>query len=80
MGILRAGARPYARRMTSRPRTSRRSARDRIERLCGAGLTPKTLRERVLAALRPVLEYDAHVWLLTDPVTRVGTSHWPTCR
>jgi DNA-binding CsgD family transcriptional regulator len=54
--------------------TTRRAARDRIERLCGAGLTPKTLREQVLAALRVVLEYDAHVWLLTDPVTRVGTS------
>jgi DNA-binding CsgD family transcriptional regulator len=60
--------------MASRPSPDRRSARHRIERLCGAGLTPKALREQVLAALRPVLEYDAHVWLLTDPVTRVGTS------
>ena len=48
--------------------------RDRIERLCGAGLTPKALREQVLAALRPALAFDAHVWLLTDPVTRVCTS------
>jgi DNA-binding CsgD family transcriptional regulator len=54
--------------------TSRRAVRDRIERLCGAGLTPKTFREQVLAALRPALPFDAHVWLLTDPVTRVGTS------
>ncbi len=53
---------------------SRRELLDRIERLCGAGLTPKALREQVLAALRPTLAYDAHVWLLTDPVTRVGTS------
>ena len=28
----------------------------------------------MLVALRPVLKYDAHVWLLTDPLTRVGTS------
>jgi DNA-binding CsgD family transcriptional regulator len=54
--------------------TSRRAVRDRVERLCGAGLTPKALREQVLAALHPLLEYDAHVWLLTDPTTRVGTS------
>ena len=60
--------------MTSRPSSGGRNVRDRIERLCRAGLTPKALREQVLAALRPVLEYDAHVWLLTDPVTRVGTS------
>ena len=53
---------------------SRSELRDRIERLCAAGLTPKALREQVLAALRPALKYDAHVWLLTDPVTRVGTS------
>ena len=53
---------------------SRRELLDRIERICGAGLTPKVLREQVLAALRPALAYDAHVWLLTDPVTRVGTS------
>jgi DNA-binding CsgD family transcriptional regulator len=60
--------------MTGRPISSRRSVRDRIERLCGAGLTPKAFREQVLAALRPALPFDAHVWLLTDPVTRVGTS------
>lgn len=28
----------------------------------------------VLALLRPIVAFDAHVWLLTDPVTRVGTS------
>jgi DNA-binding CsgD family transcriptional regulator len=60
--------------MASRPSTDRRRVRDRIERLCGQDLTPKALREQVLAALRQVLGYDAHVWLLTDPVTRVGTS------
>ena len=54
--------------------TSRRETRDRIERLCAGDLSPKVLREKVIAQLRPVLRYDAHVWLLTDPVTRVGTS------
>lgn len=53
---------------------SRQEVRGRIERLCDAGLTPKALRERAVAVLRPELRFDAHVWLLTDPVTRVGTS------
>ncbi|MGW4350469.1 helix-turn-helix transcriptional regulator [Nocardia sp. NPDC004582] len=49
-------------------------AREAIDRLCGGTLTAKALRERVLAEIRRVVPYDAHVWLLTDPVTRVGTS------
>ena len=47
---------------------------DRVDRLGAEELTAKRLREQVLAALRQVLAYDAHVWLLTDPVTRVATS------
>ena len=46
----------------------------RIERLCARTLNAKALRERVLAELGRGLAFDAHVWLLTDPVTRVGTS------
>ena len=46
----------------------------RVERLGGAGLTAKAYRERVLAELRSVLPFDGHVWLLTDPITRIGTS------
>ena len=53
---------------------SRTSVLDRVERLGAAGLTVKAYRERVLDDLRAVLPYDGHVWLLTDPVTRVGTS------
>ena len=53
---------------------SRTAVLDRVERLLRAGLTAKAFRERVLAELRPVLPYDGHVWLLTDPLTRVGTS------
>lgn len=50
------------------------AASDRIERLCGSGLAAKPLREQMLAEIRRVVPFDAHVWLLTDPVTRVGTS------
>jgi DNA-binding CsgD family transcriptional regulator len=53
---------------------SRTSVLDRVERLGDGGLTAKAYRERVLAEVRSVLPYDGHVWLLTDPVTRVGTS------
>ncbi len=47
---------------------------DRVERLCREPLTPKALRERTLEVLRRQVGFDAHVWLLTDPVTCVGTS------
>jgi DNA-binding CsgD family transcriptional regulator len=53
---------------------SRTSVLDRVERIGAAGLTAKAYRERVLAEVRTVLPYDGHVWLLTDPATRVGTS------
>jgi len=54
--------------------TTPAAALDRIERLCDGVLTAKALREQVLAEIRRVLPFDAHAWLLTDPVTRVGTS------
>jgi DNA-binding CsgD family transcriptional regulator len=47
---------------------------DRVERLCAEQLTPKALRERALEVLRRAMPFDAHVWLLTDPVSCVGTS------
>jgi len=47
---------------------------DRVERLCREPLTPKALREAALEVVRRAVPYDAHVWLLTDPVTCVGTS------
>lgn len=37
-------------------------------------LDAKTLREQTLAELRRKLAFDGHVWALTDPVSRVGTS------
>jgi DNA-binding CsgD family transcriptional regulator len=47
---------------------------DRVERLCREPLSPKALRERALEVVRRAVPFDAHVWLLTDPVTCVGTS------
>ena len=32
------------------------------------------LRRQVLAILREVIDFDAYVWLLTDPVTTVGAA------
>ncbi|MGW6200316.1 response regulator transcription factor [Kribbella sp. NPDC055110] len=48
--------------------------RDRVERLCSGTLDAKVLRERALTELRRAVPFDAHVWTLTDPVTRIGTS------
>jgi DNA-binding CsgD family transcriptional regulator len=47
---------------------------DRVERLCREPLSPKALRERALEVVRRAVPFDAHVWLLTDPVSCVGTS------
>jgi DNA-binding CsgD family transcriptional regulator len=47
---------------------------DRVERLCREPLTPKALREQALEVVRRAVPFDAHVWLLTDPVSCVGTS------
>jgi len=53
---------------------------DRIERLCrqvvdgGADLDDRALRAAVLAQVLTAVPADAHVWLLTDPVTAVGAS------
>ena len=47
---------------------------DRVERLCREPLTAKALRERTLEVVRRAVPFDAHVWLLTDPVTCVGTA------
>jgi DNA-binding CsgD family transcriptional regulator len=46
----------------------------RIEALCGRPLPAKRLREEVLARLREHVDFDGHVFVLCDPVTRVFTS------
>lgn len=46
----------------------------RVESACRSELSAKAIRERILVLLRQCLEYDGHVFALTDPVTKVGTS------
>jgi DNA-binding CsgD family transcriptional regulator len=53
---------------------ARADVASRVERLCAGSLPAKALRERLLGELRPVVPFDAHIFGLTDPVTRVGTS------
>ena len=53
---------------------TRASARERIEVICTASLEDRELRRQVLAALRQAVDFDAYVWLLTDPVTAVGAA------
>jgi hypothetical protein len=53
---------------------ARTRARERIAALGAAGLEDRDLRRQVLAVLREVIDFDAYVWLLTDPVTAVGAA------
>jgi DNA-binding CsgD family transcriptional regulator len=49
-------------------------ARERIEAISATSTNATALRRDALDALAPVIEFDAHVWLLTDPVTAVGAA------
>lgn len=51
-----------------------RDALARIERLRRATLSPKALREQVVAQVRHIVRCDAYLFALTDPVTRIATS------
>ena len=53
---------------------ARARARDRIAAVVSHPVDARTLRLQVLAVLREVIDFDAHVWLLTDPVTAVGVA------
>jgi DNA-binding CsgD family transcriptional regulator len=50
------------------------AVRDRIEQIGGREDDARTLRLRLLPALRRALPFDAYAWPLTDPVTEVGTA------
>jgi DNA-binding CsgD family transcriptional regulator len=50
------------------------SSLERIGRLCRGPLTAKRLREEVVGEVRRVVPFDAYVFMLTDPVTLVGSS------
>jgi hypothetical protein len=54
--------------------SSRARARGRIEAVCAEFLDDRSLRAQVLGLLREVIDFDAYVWLLTDPVTAVGVA------
>lgn len=49
-------------------------ARERVVALGEAGLGDRELRRQVLTLLRGVVGFDWYAWLLTDPVTTVGTA------
>jgi len=53
---------------------ARTRARERIEAIGTAPLDSTGLRRQALAVLREVVDFDAYVWLLTDPVTAVGAA------
>ena len=53
---------------------ARARAHERIAAVVAADLDGRDLRLRVLAVLREAIGFDAYVWLLTDPVTAVGTA------
>ncbi|WP_277211242.1 helix-turn-helix transcriptional regulator [Isoptericola croceus] len=46
----------------------------RIERLCSAEMRDRPLRAALVEAIGGLVPFDAHVFLLTDPVTCVGAS------
>jgi DNA-binding CsgD family transcriptional regulator len=53
---------------------ARRRAGERIEAISRASLDSTDLRRLALEVLREVVDFNAYVWLLTDPVTAVGAA------
>jgi DNA-binding CsgD family transcriptional regulator len=53
---------------------ARTRARERIAALCAAALGDRDLRRQALGVLREVIDFGPYAWLLTDPVTTVGTA------
>jgi hypothetical protein len=52
--------------------SAHRTAREQIDRLCASRGDATRLRVGALEAIRKVVDFDAYVWLLTDPETTVG--------
>ena len=48
--------------------------RERAERICASRPDPRTLRLRLLAEIGKAVPFDAYAWVLTDPVTSVGSA------
>ena len=72
LGSIRARSGAYAHVVAGNWTLSR--ARERIEAICADSPDARSLRLQVLAVLREVIDFDAYVWLLTDPVTAVGVA------
>src|SRR5260370_5300788 len=53
---------------------ARARAGERIGAVVSEPVDARRLRLQVLAVLREVIDFDAYVWLLTDPVTTVGAA------
>jgi hypothetical protein len=53
---------------------ARARALERIGAVSSEPADARRLRLHVLAVLREVIDFDAYVWLLTDPVTTVGAA------
>ena len=53
---------------------TRANVRERIESLSATASTARTFRTEVLGELCRAVGFDAHVWILTDPVTTVGSA------
>jgi DNA-binding CsgD family transcriptional regulator len=53
---------------------ARSHARERIESICREPADALTLRCSLLDVVREAVDFDAYVWLLTDPVTCVGAA------
>src|ERR1035438_7966336 len=70
---IRRGGGRYHRSMAGISAQSR--GIERIGRLCLSTTSDAlSLRVAVLAEIRPVVGFDAHAWLLTDPETEVGSA------
>jgi hypothetical protein len=54
--------------------TAEHNARERIEGICSSSSDATKFRVRVLDEILRVVDYDNHVWLLTDPRTAVGSA------
>ncbi len=52
---------------------TRANVRERIESISAEASDARTFRTDVLRELHRAVGFDAHVWLLTDPVTTVGS-------
>src|SRR3954452_1766821 len=49
-------------------------ALDRIVRSCASGADARELRLRLLPEIARVVAFDAYAWILTDPLTSVGSA------